>query len=41
VDYEHPLIKVATMLSVAVSASKPSAFGAVGQNRLFDWRKPS
>jgi predicted O-methyltransferase YrrM len=40
VDYEHPLVKAATTLSVAISATQPNAFGAFGQNRLFDWRKP-
>jgi SAM-dependent methyltransferase len=40
VDYEHPLVKAATTLSAGISASKPSAFGAFGQNRLFHWRKP-
>jgi len=39
VDYEHPLVKVAAVLSTGMSASVPGAFGSFGQNRLFHWRK--
>ena len=39
VDYEHPLVEAATKLSVAVSATTPSAFGAAGQNRLYTFRR--
>ena len=39
VDYEHPLVKAAALLSGGVSARERSAFGAFGQNRLFHWRK--
>lgn len=41
VDYEHPLVKIATMLSIGISATTPSSFGPFGQNRLFHWRKPA
>jgi SAM-dependent methyltransferase len=40
VDYDHPLVQAATMLNKEVSAVRPSAFGAFGQNRLFVCRKP-
>jgi hypothetical protein len=39
VDYEHPLVEAATKLSVEVSATTPSAFGAAGQNRLYAFRR--
>jgi SAM-dependent methyltransferase len=39
VDYEHPLVKLATTLSLGISASTPNAFGDFGQNRLFHWRR--
>jgi len=37
VDYEHPLVKIATELSLKTN---PNAFGSWGQNRLFVCRKP-
>lgn len=41
VDYEHPLVKLATNLSLGVFAQTPNAFGDFGQNRLFHWRRPA
>lgn len=41
VDYEHPLVRAATELSTKVSADHPSAFGRLGQNRLFVCSKPA
>lgn len=40
VDYGHPLVEAATKLSIALSADRPGAFGAFGQNRLFVARRP-
>jgi len=37
VDYEHPLVKIATELSLKTD---PNKFGSWGQNRLFVCRKP-
>ncbi len=39
VDYDHPLVKVATDLSIAVSAEEKNSFGSYGQNRLYKCRK--
>lgn len=39
VDYGHPLVEMATRLSIAASAKRPSAFGSAGQNRLYCCRK--
>jgi ubiquinone/menaquinone biosynthesis C-methylase UbiE len=39
VDYEHPLVKIATNLSLGIFAATPNAFGDFGQNRLFHWRR--
>jgi ubiquinone/menaquinone biosynthesis C-methylase UbiE len=39
IDYDHPLVEVATELNRAVSAITPNAFGASGQNRLYCCRK--
>ena len=39
VDYEHPLVEVATRLSMAISAETPNTLGAHGQNRLFHCHK--
>ncbi|HZQ18198.1 MAG TPA: class I SAM-dependent methyltransferase [Terriglobales bacterium] len=41
VDYAHPLVKAATMLSKHTSQTTPSAFGRFGQNRLYLCRKTS
>ena len=40
VDYEHPLVHAATVLSKEMSGTKPGAFGTFGQNRLYVCRKP-
>jgi SAM-dependent methyltransferase len=40
VDYDHPLVEAATLLNKAVSADRPSAFGPIGQNRLYFCRRP-
>lgn len=39
VDYEHPLVEIATTLNMKVSEEQPSAFGSFGQNRLYVARK--
>ncbi|MDP3507628.1 MAG: class I SAM-dependent methyltransferase [Candidatus Melainabacteria bacterium] len=39
VDYDHPIVKAATDLSIAVSAEEKNSFGTYGQNRLFKCRK--
>jgi SAM-dependent methyltransferase len=39
VDYGHPLVETATRLSIAASATRTSAFGSAGQNRLYCCRK--
>jgi SAM-dependent methyltransferase len=39
VEYDHPLVEAATLLSKELSATQPSRFGAFGQNRLFVCRK--
>lgn len=41
IDYNHPLVKIATELSIKTSLMTPSIFGAFGQNRLFVCRKPA
>jgi len=40
-DYNHPLVHAAMTLSKEMSAAKPGAFGAFGQNRLYVCHKPS
>ncbi len=40
VDYDHPLVKAATRLSLARPEELAGAFGAVGQNRLYVCRRP-
>jgi SAM-dependent methyltransferase len=35
VDYDHPLVQVATTLSKELSASTTGTFGSFGQNRMF------
>jgi SAM-dependent methyltransferase len=39
VDYEHPLVEAATKLQTGMSAHYESAFGKLGQNRLFLCKK--
>lgn len=39
VDYGHPLVEAATVLSLKTAASQPSSFGQFGQNRLYHYRK--
>lgn len=41
VDYEHPMVKAATELSLGLSASESSSVGTYGQNRLYKCRKQS
>ena len=41
VDYDHPIVEAATRLNISLSAERPGAFGAFGQNRLFVCRKQS
>lgn len=38
-DYEHPLVHAASKLSLEMSGSAASAFGAFGQNRMFVCRR--
>jgi len=35
VDHNHPLVEAATKINLAISQTRPSAFGAFGQNRLY------
>jgi len=39
VDYSHPLVEAATVLSLKTAVSQPSSFGQFGQNRLYHYRK--
>jgi predicted O-methyltransferase YrrM len=39
IDYEHPLVKAATELSVSILEKYDNPFGSFGQNRLFLFRK--
>jgi SAM-dependent methyltransferase len=39
VDHSHPLVEAAKKLNIAVSQSRPSAFGCFGQNRLYHCRR--
>jgi len=39
VDYDHPLVKAATELSVSISEKYDNPFGSFGQNRLFLFHK--
>lgn len=39
IDYNHPLVKAATELSVSVSEKYDNPFGSFGQNRLFLFHK--
>lgn len=41
VDYEHPLVELATTLNIALNNERPNAFGTFGQNRLYLCRKAS
>lgn len=39
VDYEHPLVKAATQLNIALSAIDENSIGTWGQNRFYKCRK--
>jgi ubiquinone/menaquinone biosynthesis C-methylase UbiE len=39
VDHSHPLVEAAKKLNIAISQSRPSAFGCFGQNRLYHCRR--
>ena len=35
IDYEHPLVELATQLNISINNERPNAFGAFGQNRMY------
>jgi hypothetical protein len=39
VDYSHPLVEAATVLSLKTAQDNPGAFGTFGQNRLYVCQK--
>jgi predicted O-methyltransferase YrrM len=41
VDYGHPLVEAATKLNLTMPVSDRVAFGGLGQNRLYVYRKPN